>query len=164
MSQLAHHVHLVGAAAACLVDVHGVTTRKGGHVGLVVGVAEDVQVVQFNHFQVVLEVASVFQRVKKRKKDFESDLAVRAGLVLRALALDSQLIGNLLQTAVERVPVKEAFDVQQVREEEFEHFIELVAVGGQGLVGENSEEVAEVGAAVEADPGEFLVEHEARSD
>lgn len=55
--------------------------------------------------------------------------------MLGALTLDPKLVGYLLQTTVERVPVKETLDVEQVGEEEFQDFVELVAAGGKGFVG-----------------------------
>jgi hypothetical protein len=39
--------------------------------------------------------------------------------MLGALTLDPKLVGYLLQTTVERVPMKETLDVEQVGEEEF---------------------------------------------
>ena len=50
--------------------------------------------------------------------------------MLRALALDAQLVRYLLQTAIQRVPVQETFNVQQVREEELQNFVELVSARG----------------------------------
>ena len=55
--------------------------------------------------------------------------------MLGALTLYPKLVGYLLQTTVERVSVKETLDVKQVGEEEFQDFVELVAVGGKWLVG-----------------------------
>lgn len=79
--------------------------------------------------------------------------------MLGALPLDSKLVRNLLKTAVQRVSVQERLYVKQVREEKLQDLVELVSTGGQGLVGQDPEEVAEVRAAVEADPRELLVKH-----
>lgn len=53
VAQLAHHVNLVCAAAARLVNVHGVATWEGGYVRLVIGIAEHVKVIHFYNFEVV---------------------------------------------------------------------------------------------------------------
>jgi hypothetical protein len=54
--------------------------------------------------------------------------------MLSALALYSQLVSNLLESSVKRVYMEEALDVKKVGEEELEDFVELIAIGRQGLV------------------------------
>lgn len=48
--------------------------------------------------------------------------------MLSSLTLDSELVGNLLQAAIKRVPMEEALDVEQVWEEQFQNLVKLVTV------------------------------------
>lgn len=60
VSELTDHVYLISAAAASLIHVHRVTTRECWHVGLVIRVTKDVQIVHLDNFNVVFNVSSIF--------------------------------------------------------------------------------------------------------
>ena len=78
---------------------------------------------------------------------------VGAGLVLRALALDLEHVGHLLQAALQVLArLHQVLEVVDVREVELEVLEKLGLALGQVLVGEDAEKVAEVVAAVERQP------------
>lgn len=86
---------------------------------------------------------------------------VGSGLMLGSDALDLELIGHLLETALEVLgALHEVLDVVHVGEIKFQDLEELALGLGQRLVGEELEEVSEIVAAVKRQPLDGLHEHE----
>jgi len=88
---------------------------------------------------------------------------VAAGLVLRADALDVEVVGEVVEAALEVLAalhhVLDVVDARKVRVHEVE---EALLVGRQRRAREDLEQVGKVVARVEAEPLDAVVEHEAR--
>jgi hypothetical protein len=136
--------------------------RVGRVEGLVVGEAVQVLVVLIIDFHVVFAVRVRVEVVEEAKEDLEGDQAVRASLMLAAHPHDAQLLCNLLQAAVQVKTVHERLDVEDVGDVVDEELFEKLARCRQIFVHHQFDQEAEVLVAVEANPGEAIVEDQAR--
>mmetsp|Transcript_51337 Transcript_51337/g.133406 ORF Transcript_51337/g.133406 Transcript_51337/m.133406 type:complete len:226 (+) Transcript_51337:244-921(+) len=90
---------------------------------------------------------------------------VRASLVLRADAFDLEVLGELIEPALEALAgLHEVLDVVEAREINLQLRKEVVLLCRQSFAGEQLHQVAEVIATVEGDPLDVIREHAARGD